>query len=100
MTRGASGAAWPEIRSGLIAHLKSTLSVFDTANLRARLAALENGEEVGLDGCSLGLVLGNIDPGAARQFNHRNDPANLRRFILTSDDRLIETESFEPDRPR
>ena len=47
-----------------------------------------------LDGGSLGLVLGNIDPGAARQFYHRNDPTYLRRFILTSDDRLIETESL------
>jgi hypothetical protein len=63
------------------------------------LAALENGEDVGFDGGSLGLVLGTIDPGAARQFNNRNDGDNRRRFILTSDDRLIETESFEPDRP-
>ena len=92
MTRGGAGAAWPQIRKGLIAHTKLMLSSFDTPNFRAMLAALENGEEVGLDGGSRGLFLGNIDPGAARQFNHRNDPANLRRFILTSDDRLIETE--------
>ncbi len=62
MTRGASGAAWPQVRKGLIAHTKLMLSSFDTTGFRAMLAALENGEEVGLDGGSLGLVLGTIDP--------------------------------------
>jgi hypothetical protein len=100
MTRGGAGAAWPQIRKGLIAHTKLMLSSFDTPNFRAMLAALENGEEVALEGGLLGLVLGTIGPGAARPFNNRNDPENRRRFVLTGDDWLIETESLEPDRPR
>ena len=74
-------------------------SSFDSPNFRAILAALENGEEVALEGGLLGLGLGTIGPGAARQINNRNVPENRRRFVLTVDDWLIETESGQPDRP-
>ena len=88
------------LRDGVAGWLRHLASAFPTEGLRARLAAVEGGQEVLLDSQTLSVVLGRLESASARQFNYRADPENLRRFILTADDLLIETQSSEPDRPR
>jgi hypothetical protein len=78
------------VRAGYAKKLRHLLSSFPSEGLRLQLEAVEAGQELALDSETLAVALMRMDHPGWRAFVHRSDPQNLRRFILSTDNRLVE----------